>query len=101
MRAALVKLLVDKFGLAPSGDENEIALRTIEATSPFESQLKYVAEAGSVTSGWCMETMNIVRDTAHRDLVDLVKRGILIRRGLGRGAVYVMREGTIDDEIIL
>ena len=62
--------------------------------------VKYVAEAGSVTTGWCMKTMNIVRDTAHRDLVDLVKRGILIRRGLGRGAAYVMREGTIDDEII-
>ena len=57
-------------------------------------------EAGSVMTGWCMETMNIVRDTAHRDLVDLVKRGILIRRGLGRGAAYLMKEGTIDDEII-
>jgi predicted HTH transcriptional regulator len=59
--------------------------------------VKYVAEAGSMTTGRCMETMNIVRDTAHRDLV---KRGIFIRRGLGRGAAYVMREGTFDDEII-
>jgi ATP-dependent DNA helicase RecG len=38
VRAALVKLLKDQFGIAPSSDENEIAKQTIEATSPFESQ---------------------------------------------------------------
>lgn len=38
VRAALVKLLRDRFGLTPSSDENEIAEQTIEATSPFESQ---------------------------------------------------------------
>jgi predicted HTH transcriptional regulator len=38
VRAALVKLLKDRFGIAPSSDENEIAQQTIEATSPFESQ---------------------------------------------------------------
>jgi predicted HTH transcriptional regulator len=38
VRAALVKLLKDRFGLTPSSDENEIATQTIEATSPFESQ---------------------------------------------------------------
>lgn len=39
VRAALVKLLADRFGIAPSSDENEIAEQTIEATSTFESQL--------------------------------------------------------------
>lgn len=38
MRAALVKLLLDHFGIAPTSDENEIARQTIEATSPFESR---------------------------------------------------------------
>ena len=38
VRSALVKLLKDKFGIAPSSDENEIAQQTIEATSPFESR---------------------------------------------------------------
>lgn len=38
VRAALVKLLKDQFGIAPSTDENEIAQHTIEATSAFESQ---------------------------------------------------------------
>jgi len=38
VRAALVKLLAERFGLVPSSDENEIAAQTIEATSAFESQ---------------------------------------------------------------
>jgi len=38
VRAALVKLLLDQFGIVPTSDENQIAEQTIEATSPFESQ---------------------------------------------------------------
>ena len=38
VRASLVKLLADRFGIIPSSDENEIANQTIEATSAFESQ---------------------------------------------------------------
>jgi predicted HTH transcriptional regulator len=38
VRAALLKLLLDRFGIAPSSDENLIAEQTIEATSAFESQ---------------------------------------------------------------
>ncbi|MGA1874457.1 MAG: ATP-binding protein [bacterium] len=38
VRAALVRLLQDRFGLGPTSDENAIAEQTIEATSPFESQ---------------------------------------------------------------
>jgi len=39
VRAALVKLLDERFGVAPTSDEDEIAEHTIEATSTFESQL--------------------------------------------------------------
>lgn len=38
VRASLVKLLRDRFGISPTSDENEIAAQTIEATSAFESQ---------------------------------------------------------------
>jgi predicted HTH transcriptional regulator len=38
VRAALVKLLRDRVGIAPTSDEEEIARQTIEATSPFESR---------------------------------------------------------------
>ena len=49
----------------------------------------HVAEAGSVTTGWCIETLGVVRDTAHRDLVDLANRHVLVRKGSGRGVSYV------------
>jgi predicted HTH transcriptional regulator len=38
VRAAVVKLLHDRFGIAPTSDENEIAEQNIEATSAFESR---------------------------------------------------------------
>lgn len=38
VRAALARLLKDRFGIVPTSDENEIAEQTIEATSTFESQ---------------------------------------------------------------
>jgi len=38
VRAALVRLLQDMFGIVPTSDENLIADQTIEATSKFESQ---------------------------------------------------------------
>lgn len=38
VRAALVKLLQERFAIAPTSDEEEIARQTIEATSPFESR---------------------------------------------------------------
>lgn len=37
VRAALVRLLRDQFGITPTSDENQIAEQTIEATSCFES----------------------------------------------------------------
>lgn len=37
-RAALVKVLQDRFGVAPTNNENVIAEQTIEATSSFETQ---------------------------------------------------------------
>jgi len=38
VRAALVRLLLDQYGIAPTSDENQIAEQTIEATSLFESR---------------------------------------------------------------
>ncbi len=38
VRAALVKLLKDRFGIVPTSDEDRIAEQTIEATSAFESR---------------------------------------------------------------
>ena len=39
MRATLVRLLEERFFIAPSSDEDRIAAQTIEATSSFETKL--------------------------------------------------------------
>jgi predicted HTH transcriptional regulator len=53
----------------------------------------HALENGSVTTGWCIETLHIVRDTAHRDLVGLVDKNLLVRKGSGRSAKYILRAG--------
>ena len=58
-------------------------------------QRKIMAQAlrkGSVTTGWCMETLGVARDTAHRDLVGLVELALLVSEGSGRGAKYISKE---------
>jgi predicted HTH transcriptional regulator len=62
--------------------------------------VEHVVEHGTVTTGWCMARLHVVRDTAHRDLLHLVGLNILVRRGAGRGATYVLREGNPDARII-
>jgi len=51
--------------------------------------LAHALENGSVTTGWCIKTLAIARDTAHRDLVGLVEMGLLARKGRGRATRYV------------
>ena len=47
-----------------------------------------------------MDAFRVVRDTAHRDLVRLVKLNILERRGSGRGTVYILKGESSDEKII-
>ena len=51
-----------------------------------------VAQAGHVTSRWCVRNLNVVKDTAHRDLVELVELGLLVRTGRGRNVAYRPKE---------
>ena len=46
------------------------------------------AEAGEVTNRWCVQHLKVVKDTAHRDLVELVELGLLVRTGRGRNVAY-------------
>ena len=60
-----------------------------------ERQKKIVAQVakdGHVTSGWCVRHLNVVKDTAHRDLVELVEIGLLVRTGRGRNVAYRFKE---------
>jgi ATP-dependent DNA helicase RecG len=88
----------------PGPGENLDGIRVPETrllvTPAIESQLNerqkkivaQVAKAGHVTSGWCVLHLNVVKDTAHRDLVGLVDLQILIRTGRGRNAAYRLKD---------
>lgn len=47
-------------------------------------------KVGFTTSGWCQKTFGVVRDTANRDLSNLVQHGLLKPVGKGRSARYVL-----------
>jgi len=51
-----------------------------------------VVETGSVTSGWCLKEFGVVYNTAYRDLMGLVRLGVLRQEGQGRGTRYTLEE---------
>lgn len=46
---------------------------------------------GTVTSGWCRKQLPVAYDTIRRDLLELVKWGVLEQKGKGRSTRYVTR----------
>lgn len=54
--------------------------------------LEEVVRNGSVTTGWCKKTFNIVQDTAVRDLKKLISLNLIEPKGKGRGSHYVLKE---------
>jgi ATP-dependent DNA helicase RecG len=52
--------------------------------------VEYVSEKGSITNREYKALCSVSSDTAHRELVDLVQRGILRREGKGRSTHYLM-----------
>jgi predicted HTH transcriptional regulator len=88
-------------GPAENIERLRVPERQLVVTPAVEAQLNerqrkilaHALESGSVTAGWCMETMGVVRDTAHRDLVGLVVLKLLVRKGAGRGVTYIPKGG--------
>jgi len=85
----------------PAGDYDRIkppATVTGPVTPAIEAKLnerqkKIFIEAqksGSVTSGWCLEHLPAVYDTIRRDLIGLMRLGLLHPEGRGRSARYVL-----------
>src|SRR5262249_12234569 len=84
VRAALVKLLRDRFHISPSSNENEIAEQTIEATSSFESQRLD-------RLGWKDLDLKLARvlisRAEQRDPEGILRRGLEGRRDAARPCV--------------
>jgi predicted HTH transcriptional regulator len=74
--------------------ETRLAISPAVAAGLSERQRKIMAqaaEAGVVTNRWCVTNLKVVKDTAHRDLVDLVELGLLVRTGRGRNVGYRLK----------
>lgn len=54
--------------------------------------VEQVLREGSVTSGWVRRQLKVAYDTANRDLLGLVRLGILVREGKGRSTRFLLVE---------
>lgn len=73
-------------GLPPSVEEL--------LTDRQKGVLRQAVEAGQVTTGWCVKTYGISRDTAVRDLKQLVALQLLHKSGVGRSMKYLPGGGS-------
>ena len=84
VRAALVKLLQDRFGIAPTSDEDVIAEQTIEATSPFESRMLTRIPWKDLDHGI---VRHLIAASEQREPVDLSEEDLLAGASL-RGLIW-------------
>jgi predicted HTH transcriptional regulator len=54
--------------------------------------LLQVQKVGTITSGWCRTAFAVTYDTANRDLIELVEKGLLTRVGKGRSTKFELRK---------
>jgi ATP-dependent DNA helicase RecG len=71
-------------GLIPPAIEAQLNDR--QKTIMVEAQ-----KSGFITSGWCRKHLPVVYDTIRRDLLGLVKMGLIQSQGRGRNARYVLK----------
>ena len=53
--------------------------------------LAEIVKNGTVSTGWITTTLGIVKDTAGRDIKELVVYGLIVPKGQGRGRHYVLK----------
>ncbi len=53
--------------------------------------LSEIVKTGSVTTGWITKTLGVVKDTAVRDINELMDLGLIEPKGAGRGRHYVLK----------
>jgi ATP-dependent DNA helicase RecG len=73
----------------------EVASRPAWAGGLNERQVEavlYVGEHGRITNREYTQLAGVSYNTAHHDLSDLCKRGLMEQRGRGRGTYYVLRQ---------
>jgi DeoR/GlpR family transcriptional regulator of sugar metabolism len=59
--------------------------------------LQYIRENGAIRSGEYQRLASIVPDTARRDFDELMGKGLIEVRGVGRGTHYVLTTRGVDE----
>ncbi len=59
--------------------------------------MEYIRLNGAIRSGQYQELVHIVPDTARRDFTDLLEKGLIAARGVGRGTHYVLTTRGADE----
>ena len=67
---------------------SEIEKFGVELNDRQRDGLKIIFERGKITNADYAENFNISRNTATNDLTELVKKGLVMRAGRGRGSYY-------------
>ena len=67
---------------------SEIERLGVELNDRQRDGLKIIFERGKITNADYAENFNISRNTATNDLTELVKKGLVMRAGRGRGSYY-------------
>lgn len=71
-------------------EKSRIADLEKELSERQKIALDFLKERGRITNREYREVCNVGADTAHRDLLDLINKGILKREGSGRSVYYQM-----------
>ncbi len=62
----------------------------IELNERQKKGIEYIRIEGRLTSKIYRELFGVVKDTAHRDIIDLLDKGIISKRGSGKNTYYVI-----------
>lgn len=64
----------------------------VELNERQKKAIEYIGEKGRITSKIYRELFGVVKDTAHRDIIDLLNKGIISKRGTGKNTYYVLSD---------
>ncbi len=63
----------------------------LEINERQKKALEFIKRKGRITNREYREMFNIVKDTAIRDLKELVDKKIIVKKGAGRNVYYVLK----------
>jgi ATP-dependent DNA helicase RecG len=68
----------------------EAVLASLDLNERQLKSIKFLKSEGSLSSADFQDLTGASRQTATRDLADMVKKAVLVRQGKGRGTGYVI-----------